>query len=916
MRKSFTLFTSLLLVCALSASIIQASEEASDMSTSTAASDYSEKTVLYEDPLNVLSDDSCFETSADTAVDIADCNVENEARSEEPDSHIDNEDLSEETVSLIDVTNELDTSSPETTVSASSAAEASADEAETSITAYEAIEQSSEETTQDADYDSDDNFTITDVQVTARSAICHGTHCNTDGAVYKYTDYNYIDESTGLYNLEYTVSYTQNGEDLIFTGNSEDLFRLFGEYPSLTYLGTVKNTGKLIVCEILSDIEYSFIIFITDHSVVIDPAVEATYTSTGLTEGSHCSICGTILTKQEEIPPISPVPTEDGWYYIENNWYYYQNGVAATGWLYDTDENNWFYLNNEGIMQTGWQCIGNSWYYMSAGGRMRTGWQYIDNNWYYFGTNGKMWYGGWVYIDTDWYYLGAGGKMWYGGWVYTNNNWYYLTNGGQMMTDWQYINGSWYYLGSNGKMWYGGWMYIDNEWYFLSESGKVQTGWQYLYDNWYYMGAGGKMKTGWQYINEYWYYLDSSGKMYTGWHFIDTDWYYFGSGGKMWRNGWMYIDNNWYCLTDGGRAKVGWQLINDKWYYFDTAGIMLTGHQLINGKVYMLDSSGKYISSSDREYTTYTGFLFDGTDWLYVEKNSLMNITNVSKGTVNGKTAWYYVENGKVCLTKNGTFTFGIRNYTIENGIATDCNYYFIDDAIELPSGGYDLVKDMMGLKVLKVNEKLLGISAWDSTSYYYTDDTVSAVKNFQRSNSLSATGVVDILTWKAMGFSEYDWYNLGSYVTPLKSSTSFSINDYRAALLQTAREYIDADTDYAAGASGNPGSYVDCSGLVFQCLYSVGINPSINIIEHATVEFASKVLAFDNKLGKEISRSELQAGDLIFYVPDGLDDDDVHHVAVYAGNGQIYDSDPWVGVRSASIDMEWYHIYKIVRLF
>ena len=38
------------------------------------------------------------------------------------------------------------------------------------------------------------------------------------------------------------------------------------------------------------------------HTEVIDKAVEATTTSTGLTEGKHCSTCGAILVKQEVIP--------------------------------------------------------------------------------------------------------------------------------------------------------------------------------------------------------------------------------------------------------------------------------------------------------------------------------------------------------------------------------------------------------------------------------------------------------------------------------------------------------------------------------------------------------------------------------------------------------------------------------------
>lgn len=48
------------------------------------------------------------------------------------------------------------------------------------------------------------------------------------------------------------------------------------------------------------------------HEWVIDPAVEPTETSVGYTQGSHCSVCGAVLTAQEVIPMRDP--TIDTWF--------------------------------------------------------------------------------------------------------------------------------------------------------------------------------------------------------------------------------------------------------------------------------------------------------------------------------------------------------------------------------------------------------------------------------------------------------------------------------------------------------------------------------------------------------------------------------------------------------------------------
>lgn len=60
------------------------------------------------------------------------------------------------------------------------------------------------------------------------------------------------------------------------------------------------------------------------HTVVIDSAVLATNTSTGLTEGSHCSVCNTVIKKQEVIPMLESDQYQITYYLDDNDSYLQQ----------------------------------------------------------------------------------------------------------------------------------------------------------------------------------------------------------------------------------------------------------------------------------------------------------------------------------------------------------------------------------------------------------------------------------------------------------------------------------------------------------------------------------------------------------------------------------------------------------------
>ena len=216
--------------------------------------------------------------------------------------------------------------------------------------------------------------------------------------------------------------------------------------------------------------------------------------------------------------------------------------------------------------------------------------------------------------------------------------------------------------------------------------------------------------------------------------------------------------------------------------------------------------------------------------------------------------------------------------------------YYQIKDSITLTGGGYNLSYGFEGVKVMKVIQRLgLGTGIGMGGAFYGTN-VQNAVRNFQRQNGLSQTGNVDLLTWLRLGFNQVQWEQWGAYVSPLKVNRESSRSDHIEAMISTAYSYLG--TPYVIGASGPPGTGIDCSGLVMQALYGAGLDISpINPVRHAHpgYEYESRNMWASSKF-KHVPYSQRQRGDLIFYQnSSGV----VIHVAIYLGNNQVIESWP-----------------------
>ena len=305
--------------------------------------------------------------------------------------------------------------------------------------------------------------------------------------------------------------------------------------------------------------------------------------------------------------------------------------------------------------------------------------------------------------------------------------------------------------------------------------------------------------------------------------------------------------------------------------------------------------SGKYIEILN-DSSTDTTVIKKGkinTNTLNVRSEasaSSSKIGTLSKGTIVDivkieKNGWYKIKYKKGYGYISGSYVVDVDTDDESDRVYKNPpGYIQLKDKISVSGAGKNLVRGTMGLRVAKVQRKLGMGHVWEIVG----PTTISKVMAFQRTKGLKVTGVVDLTTWKKMGFSESSWYTLDSYVTPVKTNSKSTRSDLVEQMIRTAESYLG--TEYVVGAAGVPGSGIDCSGLVMQAMYSIGIDPApVSVTRHTQpgYEYESRNL-WNLPTLKTVQKP--QRGDLVFYKNSA---GTIIHVAIYLGNNRVIEAWP-----------------------
>ncbi|MDL2218665.1 peptidoglycan-binding protein [Christensenellaceae bacterium OttesenSCG-928-M15] len=215
--------------------------------------------------------------------------------------------------------------------------------------------------------------------------------------------------------------------------------------------------------------------------------------------------------------------------------------------------------------------------------------------------------------------------------------------------------------------------------------------------------------------------------------------------------------------------------------------------------------------------------------------------------------------------TKNAVKLFQRQHDLEQDGIAGANTLEFIYSA---EAKKYTLLEGTKGTDVDNFQRQLKDLGYLSKVTGYYGDETVAAVKSFQKENGLSADGKAGAQTFDRINSDKAKASPAVAKQTRSKANVD--------TMIATAKKQLGKK--YVLGNVG-PKSF-DCSGLVYYCLKEAGSNRRrLNAAGYSQVSDWEKIKSY----------SGLKRGDLIFFQNNARTK--VGHVGIYIGGGEMIDA-------------------------
>lgn len=194
---------------------------------------------------------------------------------------------------------------------------------------------------------------------------------------------------------------------------------------------------------------------------------------------------------------------------------------------------------------------------------------------------------------------------------------------------------------------------------------------------------------------------------------------------------------------------------------------------------------------------------------------------------------------------------------------------------VPLPKGCFTVGPSLVGDKVYLVQKALHLVGHRE----VYDPATSAAVRAFQSAHALPVSGLVDPVTWTALG-TGYP-FCIDRYTQQPVVARSASAATRIEAMIAYATHRVG--TPYMWGGAGPLG--FDCSGMVLQAMYAGGrVVAGLTTDRHIQADFATTKYLYASRL-LHVPFAQRRRGDLIFF------GSPITHMAIYLGNGQIVEA-------------------------